>query len=62
VSDDPGEHDNLAQDPDFAEVVAKYSTQIPTSLAPQGKGPKTKDLRVKFEGESFEWVEKPGKE
>jgi arylsulfatase A-like enzyme len=58
TSKDPDEHDNLAQDLEFSQVIAKLSKQIPTKLAPQAKGPKTKTLRAVFDGETFKWVER----
>ena len=56
VSKDPGEHNNLAAKPEFAPVIKELSTQLPKETAPQGMGPKSRNLRPRFEGESFTWA------
>ena len=58
VSEDPGEHTNLAANPEFAKIKARYAKQLPTNIAPPGLRPKDKNLRLKTDGEDFIWVEK----
>lgn len=56
ISKDPGEHDNLVHNPEYADVITEYRRQVPKKLAPQGHGPKTRTLRLQVDGESFKWV------
>lgn len=58
VARDPSEHNNLAENPKYANVVAEYRQRVPTKLAQQGHGPKSGTLRARYEGESFRWVER----
>ncbi len=58
VSKDPHEHNNLAQTPERADIIAAYRQKVPTRLAPQGHSPKSGTLRARYEGDSFQWVKR----
>ena len=61
VANDPGEHNNLAQDSEYAEIIATYRNQLPKHRASRTNVPKDKSLRVKFNNDSFEWVVPKGR-
>lgn len=56
VDQDPGEHDNLADDPKFLATLKEFRAQLPTEIAKAGKRPK--ELKLVIDGESFSWKEK----
>ena len=60
VAKDPGEHQNLADDPDHRDTIEKLAIHLPAnpSLIGRSPGPTSEDLRLQLMGESFQWVEK----
>jgi len=58
---DPNEWNNLAANPEYAPIKKRMGTIIPSDPAPQGKGPKRKEIRLVCEGEDFRWVPNKGK-
>ncbi|MEO0415193.1 MAG: sulfatase [Verrucomicrobiota bacterium] len=53
LAKDPGEHTNLSADPAYAEKLAEFRAQLPTEIAKPGLRPK--ELKLKIDGETFEW-------
>ena len=54
VANDPGEHTNLAANPEYRERLDDFAAQLPTNLAAAGKNPR--ELKLKTEGDRFEWT------
>ncbi|MEP4077194.1 sulfatase [Haloferula sp.] len=59
ISEDPGEHHNLAAQSEFAGVIEKMAKDLPKQMASPGRGPGGRGLRLKVEGENCEWVSVP---
>ena len=56
LSKDPGEHTNLAGRAEYRASLAEFSRQLPAN--PRPAGPRPPQLRLKLDGEQFEWVPK----
>lgn len=58
---DPNEWTNLAEKPEYKAIKQKMGAVIPKNPVPVGKGPKSKEIRLVYEGEDFRWVPADGK-
>ena len=56
VREDPHEWHNLAADPEYDAIKRRQGKRLPPNPAPRGKGKKAKNLTLRLDGESFEWV------
>lgn len=59
VQKDPHEWDNLADNPDYKEVIESIKQHAPKSFAPMGT--LVKNLELVIEGEKYHWVPKTKK-
>lgn len=53
VDTDPGEHHNLAQNPEYKKKLNELSKQLPATVAKPGLRPR--QLRLSVKGDDFEW-------
>ena len=58
VSEDPGEHTNLAENPEYQKTKATMGKHIPTEWARDGLRPKDPQLILRTNGDKFEWITK----
>jgi arylsulfatase A-like enzyme len=55
---DPGEHQNLAQNPEYKAKLAEFAAELPEEIAKPGLRPKDRELVLSKKGETFAWKHK----